>query len=86
MLQSFALRLRPLLLRRLSRLLRIFLRLLRLCMLGLRLRLGVCELLLCVGDRLIGPTNTMVAVFGGLTLIGIAAIVWVALRAARPRS
>jgi len=39
-----------------------------------------------VGERLIGPTNTMLAVFGGLTLIGIAAIVWAALRGVRPKA
>ena len=38
-----------------------------------------------VGDRLIGQTNTVLVVFGGLTLIGIAAIVWAAVRAARSR-
>ena len=38
-----------------------------------------------VGDRLIGSTNTIILVFGGLTLIGIAGVVWAALRAARPK-
>jgi membrane protein DedA with SNARE-associated domain len=38
-----------------------------------------------VGDRLIGQTNTVLVVFGGLTLIGIAAIVWAAVRAARSK-
>jgi membrane protein DedA with SNARE-associated domain len=39
-----------------------------------------------VGDRLIGSTNTVLLVFGGLTLIGIVGAVWVALRAVRPKS
>jgi membrane protein DedA with SNARE-associated domain len=38
-----------------------------------------------VGDRLIGSTNTVLVVFGGTTLIGIGAIIWAAVRAARPR-
>lgn len=38
-----------------------------------------------VGERLIGSTNTILLVFGGLTLVGIAAIVWAALRAARSK-
>jgi membrane protein DedA with SNARE-associated domain len=38
------------------------------------------------GDRLIGSANTLVLVFGGLTLFGIAGIVWAALRSARPKS
>jgi undecaprenyl-diphosphatase len=39
-----------------------------------------------VGDRLIGTANTMIIVFGGLTLVGIAAVIWAAFRAARPRA
>jgi membrane protein DedA with SNARE-associated domain len=39
-----------------------------------------------LGGRLIGETNTFVLVFGGLTLFGIAGIVWAMLRAARPKS
>lgn len=39
-----------------------------------------------VGDRLIGTANTMIVVFGGLTLVGIAAVIWAAFRAARPRA
>jgi membrane protein DedA with SNARE-associated domain len=39
-----------------------------------------------VGDRLIGATNTFVLVFGGLTVLGIAGVVWVALRAARSKT
>ena len=39
-----------------------------------------------VGDRLIGSGNTVLLVFGGLTLIGVAAIVWATLRAARSKS
>jgi membrane protein DedA with SNARE-associated domain len=39
-----------------------------------------------LGERLIGETNTFVLVFGGLTLFGVAGIVWAMLRAARPKS
>ena len=38
-----------------------------------------------IGERLIGSTNTVLVVFGGLTLIGIGAIVWAAMRAARSK-
>ena len=38
-----------------------------------------------LGDRLIGSTNTVVLVFGGLTLFGIVGVVWAALRGARPK-
>ena len=38
-----------------------------------------------VGDRLVGSANTVLLVFGGLTLIGIGWVVWAALRAARPK-
>ena len=38
-----------------------------------------------VGDRLIGSANTVLLVFGGLTLIGLGGVVWAALRAARPK-
>jgi membrane protein DedA with SNARE-associated domain len=38
-----------------------------------------------LGERMIGTANTMVVVFGGLTLLGIAAIVWAAFRATRPK-
>jgi membrane protein DedA with SNARE-associated domain len=38
------------------------------------------------GDRLIGSANTIVLVFGGLTLIGVAGVVWAALRSARSKS
>jgi membrane protein DedA with SNARE-associated domain len=38
-----------------------------------------------IGERLIGSTNTVLVVFGGLTLIGIGAIVWAALRVARSK-
>ena len=37
------------------------------------------------GDRLIGSANTVILVFGGLSLFGIAAVVWAALRSARSR-
>jgi membrane protein DedA with SNARE-associated domain len=39
-----------------------------------------------LGERLIGETNTFVLVFGGLTLFGVAGIVWAMLRAARSKS
>src|SRR5204863_4734920 len=35
------------------------------------------------GERLIGSANTVVVVFGGLTLFGIAAVVWAAFRTAK---
>lgn len=38
------------------------------------------------GERLIGSANTVLLVFGGLTLFGIAAVVWAALRSARPKT
>ena len=38
-----------------------------------------------VGDRLIGAGNTFVVVFGGLTLFGIAGVVWAVLRGARSK-
>jgi len=38
------------------------------------------------GDRLIGPGNTVVLVFGGLTVIGIAGVVWAVLRSARSKT
>jgi len=38
------------------------------------------------GDRLIGSTNTLVVVFGGLTLIGIAGVAWAALHSARSKT
>jgi membrane protein DedA with SNARE-associated domain len=37
------------------------------------------------GDRLIGAGNTFVLVFGGLTLFGIAGVVWAVLRGARSK-
>jgi membrane protein DedA with SNARE-associated domain len=39
-----------------------------------------------LGDRLIGSTNTVLLVFGGLTLLGIVGIAWAALRAVRPKA
>ena len=39
-----------------------------------------------LGDRLIGSTNTFILVFGGLTLFGIAGVIWAMLRAARSKS
>ena len=38
------------------------------------------------GDRLIGSTNTVVLVFGGVTLFGIAGVIWAALRSARSKT
>ena len=37
------------------------------------------------GDRLIGSANTVVLVFGGLTLFAVLAVTWAALRAARSK-
>jgi membrane protein DedA with SNARE-associated domain len=37
------------------------------------------------GDHLIGSANTIVLVFGGLALFGIAGVVWAALRSARSK-
>jgi membrane protein DedA with SNARE-associated domain len=38
------------------------------------------------GDRLIGSANTVILVFGGLTVIGIAGVVWAVLRSARSKT
>jgi membrane protein DedA with SNARE-associated domain len=38
------------------------------------------------GDRLIGSANTVVLVFGGLTLFAVCGVVWAALRSARSRT
>ncbi|HEX3952485.1 MAG TPA: DedA family protein [Stellaceae bacterium] len=38
------------------------------------------------GERLIGSANTFVLVFGGLTLFGIAGVIWAALRAGRSKT
>jgi membrane protein DedA with SNARE-associated domain len=38
------------------------------------------------GERLIGSANTVVVVFGGLTLFGVAAVVWAALRSAKSKT
>jgi membrane protein DedA with SNARE-associated domain len=38
-----------------------------------------------VGDKMIGAGNTFVLVFGGLTVLGIAGLVWVGLRAAKSK-
>jgi membrane protein DedA with SNARE-associated domain len=37
------------------------------------------------GDRLIGSTNTFILVFGGLTLFGIAGLIWAVMRGARSK-
>jgi membrane protein DedA with SNARE-associated domain len=39
-----------------------------------------------VGDRMIGSTNTLVLVLGGLTLFGVAGIVWAAMKSARSKT
>jgi len=39
-----------------------------------------------VGDRLIGSANTVLLVFAGLTLFGIAGIVWAAMKSARSKA
>jgi membrane protein DedA with SNARE-associated domain len=38
------------------------------------------------GDRLIGAANTVVVVLGGLTVLGVAGVVWAALRVARSKT
>jgi membrane protein DedA with SNARE-associated domain len=38
------------------------------------------------GERLIGSANTVLLVFGGLTLFGLAGVIWAALRSARPKA
>ena len=38
------------------------------------------------GERLVGSANTVLLVFGGMTLFGIVAALWAAFRAARPKS
>jgi membrane protein DedA with SNARE-associated domain len=38
-----------------------------------------------VGDSLIGSTNTVVLVFSGLTLFGVAGVAWAALKSARSK-
>jgi membrane protein DedA with SNARE-associated domain len=38
-----------------------------------------------IGERLLGSANTLVLVFGGLTLFGIVAMVWAMLRSGRSR-
>ena len=37
------------------------------------------------GERLVGSENTVLLTFGGMTLFGIVAALWAALRAARPK-
>jgi membrane protein DedA with SNARE-associated domain len=39
-----------------------------------------------IGDRLLGSANTVLLVFGGLTVFGIVAMVWAVLRSGRSRS
>jgi membrane protein DedA with SNARE-associated domain len=39
-----------------------------------------------IGDRLIGSANTVLLVFAGLTVFGIAAMVWAMVRSAKSRS
>jgi undecaprenyl-diphosphatase len=39
-----------------------------------------------VGDRLIGSANTVLLVFAGLALFGIAGIVWAAMKSARSKA
>jgi hypothetical protein len=38
------------------------------------------------GGRLVGSTNTVLLVFGGLTLFGIVGAVWTAVRATRSKT
>jgi len=39
-----------------------------------------------LGDRLVGSTRTVLLVFAGVTLFGIAGIVWAALKSARSKA
>ena len=39
-----------------------------------------------VGDRMIGSANTVVLVLGGLTLFGVAGVVWAAMKSARSKT
>ena len=39
-----------------------------------------------VGDRLVGSANTVLLVFAGLTLFGIAGVVWAVMRSARSKT
>jgi len=36
-------------------------------------------------EKVVGSENTVLLAFGGMTLFGIAAMLWAALRAARPK-
>jgi len=39
-----------------------------------------------IGDRLIGSANTVLLVFGGLTVFGVIAVVWAMMKSGRSRS
>ena len=39
-----------------------------------------------VGDSLVGSANTVVLVLGGLTLFGVAGVVWAAMKSVRPKT
>lgn len=39
-----------------------------------------------LGERLIGPANVVVLVFGGVTLLGVAGVVWAAVKSARSKT
>jgi hypothetical protein len=39
-----------------------------------------------VGDSLVGSANTVLLVFAGLTLFGVAGAVWAMMKAARPKT
>jgi hypothetical protein len=39
-----------------------------------------------IGDSLLGSANTVLLVFAGLTLFGVAGVVWAALKSARPKT
>jgi membrane protein DedA with SNARE-associated domain len=43
------------------------------------------DALAAIGEKLVGTESTVLLVFGGTTLFGIIAMVWAALRAARPK-
>jgi len=39
-----------------------------------------------VGDSLVGSANTVVLVLGGLSLFGVAGVVWAAMKSVRPKT
>ena len=43
------------------------------------------DMLAGAGEKIVGPENTVLLVFGGMALCGILAALWAAFRAARPK-